>query len=92
MGLQLKTEWTVNPLTEAGDDLLIQSKYKIESYSIEVKEDGKPWSDNTDTIGWADWKLNKIIPNPDGSTKIVASLYNESHNKVRDCRIVANVS
>jgi len=91
MSFEVKTEWTVNPLTEAADTLKISSNYKIKNYKVLVRDDQNDWNTDTQVIGWCSWKQNKVEMNDDGSATIKASLYNESHDRIRSCKIVANI-
>ncbi len=91
MAIPLMQAWPVNPNSEAGGQLIIPANYKLDSYLIQVRDDQNPWTDDAANIGWCKWTNETIAPQPDGTIKIAASLYNWSGDRIRNCRIVANV-
>lgn len=91
MSLPLMEAWAVNPNSEAGARLVIPSKYKLDSYSITVRDDSNTWTEDATNIGWCKWTKETIAPQQDGSILIEASLYNWSADRIRNCRIVAIV-
>ncbi|TBB32466.1 hypothetical protein [Rhizobium ruizarguesonis] len=91
LALELKTEFSVNPNTEAGSSLPVPSKYKLKSYKVLVRDDKNDWTEEALNIGWAKWTVNSAEPTVEGGFLIKAALYNESGDRVRTVRILAVV-
>ena len=91
LALEIKNERSVGPRQAQTIEIVVPAKYKLKSYRSEVKDDKNNWTTDPQVIGWGWWTDNQAEFTADGGFKIRVGYYNESGDRVRVIRIVADV-
>jgi hypothetical protein len=91
LGLTISNTASVGPRTTNGIEVNVPAKYKLKSYRTEVKDDKNDWTPDPQVISWGWWTENKAEFTADGGFKIRLGYYNESGDRVRQIRVIAEV-
>jgi hypothetical protein len=91
LSVEIGNTASVTPRSANRIQVDVPAKYKVKSIRTEVKDDKNDWTSDPQNIGWGWWIKNTREFTADGGLKIQLEYYNESGDRVRQIRAIADV-